>query len=243
MSENSTGDPPASPEPAQKPKKKSPEKGIPMEKTWWWLWLKRLTFLGGIVFGLYQGLAWFGWAPDLTNKQPRDLVVFVHGADGPSDRVLVSTGKVLLDFGADRRERDIGADGSAHFGEIPEAFRGKEISLHLAASGFEAAEPGQKYRLDGQPVYLRVRRDNSLGDLRGTVKNRDGRLLLAGTLVLVDSDTTAHTDSPGAFRLRLPEHMQRENYLLTVKKDGYEIKTEHYFPKSGPVEIRLEKQR
>ena len=94
-------------------------------------------------------------------------------------------------------------------------------------------------------IYLAVKKDDSLGKISGIVKNRDGSEFIKDALVLIGNDTTTTTNELGIFKITLPAKMQvkdeKSSYLLTIKKEGYRIKTEYYYPKSGDIEIRLEK--
>ncbi len=169
------------------------------------------------------------------------LTVYVQDASGKPIAELQNKGKVIVDFGNDRRPPLIGETGRTNLGEIPEKFRGETIPIVLEAEGYEPVEPDKKYVLDGKPVYFLVRRDNSLGTIQGIVQTRDGSEFIAGALVMVDHDTTTLTDGLGRFKLVLPEKMHKAEYLLTVKKAGFRESNEMYRPKTTSADIRLEK--
>jgi len=62
---------------------------------------------------------------------------------------------------------------------------------------------------------------------------------------MIGNDTTTTTNELGIFKMTLPAKMQvkdeKSPYLLTVKTENYQIKTIYYYPRSGDIEIRLEK--
>ena len=96
----------------------------------------------------------------LPKPQPEafDLAVFVHGEMGEHDLVLRNTGVVWLTLGRDRRHERIGDKGEANFLGIPGSFRGGEVMVSVEAEGFEPVGPDQKRRLDGNSLYLPIRR-------------------------------------------------------------------------------------
>ncbi|MCA0237934.1 MAG: carboxypeptidase-like regulatory domain-containing protein [Bacteroidetes bacterium] len=169
------------------------------------------------------------------------LTVYVQDSMGKPIPELQNTGHVIVRFDNDLRDPVIGENGRTNLGEIPAKFRGEEIDIVLLAVGYEVLHPGQKYTMNGKAVYLQVQRDQSLGLIQGIVKDRSGDQFLKGALVMIDQDTTTLTDHLGRFRLVLPPDKQRETYALTIRKEGFKVKSEYYKPKSGAIEIRLEK--
>ena len=79
----------------------------------------------------------------------------------------------------------------------------------------------------------------------GRVTNRNGSEFVKDALVMIGNDTIITTNKLGIFKITLPVEMQVKNdkspYRLTVKKKGYQMKREYYYPKSGDIEIRLAK--
>lgn len=209
------------------------------EPTFW----KKMGYVA-MVAGILGGLAEFC---NFINVFPNNgggsmqLTVYVQDTEGKPVAELQNKGRIIADFGNDRRAPLIGENGRTNLGDIPEKFRGEQIPIILEAEGFEIAEPARQYLMDGEPVYLNVQRDHTLGLIQGIVKDRSGEHFIAGALVMIDQDTTVTTDNLGRFRLVLPPSRQRETYSLTVKKEGFKVKNEYYKPKSGAIEIRLEK--
>lgn len=203
---------------------------------------KKMGYVG-IVAGILGGFAEFAGFINLfpsRNDEPLQLTVFVQGIDGKTIDELQNNGKIIVDFGNDRRDPVIGENGRTNLGEIPKRLLGQKIPIVLQAEGYEKANPAEQYTLTGEPIYITVQRDNSLGLIRGIVKNRAGDQFIAGALVMIDQDTTTVTDSLGRFNLLMPLEKHKDTYLLTVKKDGYTIKEEYFKPKSTPAEIRLD---
>ncbi len=177
----------------------------------------------------------------LRSPDSMQLTVYVQDTAGKPIPELQNIGKVIVRFDNDLRDPVIGENGRTNLGEIPNKFQDKQIEVVLVAEGYEAVSPGKKYILDGAPIYLAVQRDSSLGLIQGIVKDRSGEQFIEGALVLIDQDTTTTTDALGRFRLVLPPRKQRETYALTIKKEGFRVKNEYYKPKSGDIEIRLDK--
>lgn len=169
------------------------------------------------------------------------LTVMVQGMDGKPIPELQNTGKIIVDFGNDRRAPLIGENGRTNLGEIPMKFRGEKIPLVLQAEGFEPAVSDTQYVMEGKPIYFTAKRDSSLGLVQGIVKDRSGENFIAGALVMIDQETTLTTDNLGRFKIVMPLNKQRDTYTIMVKKDGYKVKNEYYKPKSGAIEIRLDK--
>lgn len=168
------------------------------------------------------------------------LTVYVQGLDGKPIAEIQNEGKIIVDFGNDRRAPLIGENGRTNLGEIPEKFHGETIPIILDAEGYEPAEPTKQYIMDGKPIYFLVKRDNSLGIIQGIVKDRSGETFIANALVMIDQDTTTITDSLGRFYLLMPADKHKDTYTLTIKKESYKVKSEYYKPKSGSIEIRLD---
>lgn len=175
----------------------------------------------------------------MAHGDSMQLTVYVQDTSGKPIAELQNKGKVIVDFGNDRRAPLIGENGRTNLGEIPEKFRGETIPIVLEAEGYKPIEPDKKYVLDGKSVYFLVQRDNSLGIIQGIVQTRDGSEFIAGALVMVDHDTTVQTDNLGRFKLLLPEKMHKAEYLLTVKKAGFKDANELYRPKTTAADISI----
>lgn len=189
------------------------------------------------LIGMYS-LTPYYWK-NLFLENPMQLTVYVQNVDGKSVHELQNIGKIIVDFGNDRRDPVIGENGRTNLGEIPVKFRGKQISIRLDAEGYELIDTNKHYIMNGEPIYLQVQRDNSLGIIKGIVTDRSGEHFIAEALVMIDHDTTTTTDSLGRFNLLMPIEKHKNTYALVVKKKGYKVKNDYYKPKTGPLEIRL----
>jgi hypothetical protein len=145
------------------------------------------------------------------------LTVYVHGPAGPQNLILKSSGYVLLDLGGDRRRELVGEKGQAIFSEIPSNFRGKEVRLFIDAVGYELTDPENKYVLNGESIYLQVKR--KAGHMVGRVKQGDGTPLADVTISV--GDLTAATDSLGHFNITIPGDQLQNEMPLTATKRGY----------------------
>jgi len=73
---------------------------------------------------------------------------------------------------------------------------------------------------DGESKKLKVKKDNSLGIIKGTVKTRDGQEFIANAEIRINSDTIIYSDANGSFKVVLPEDMQVSNpsrYFLHLR--------------------------
>ncbi|MGF1533620.1 MAG: hypothetical protein ACFCUI_07945 [Bernardetiaceae bacterium] len=136
------------PERSQKPKT-FPDRVQP----WLGLFLSVIGILG--FFGIKECKP---WSDDDIPPPALYLTVYVHGPDSRQQIILQNTGRLVADFGNDRRTPEIGQNGRTNFGEIPERFRKKKkIELGLEAEGYELVKKDTAYLLDGEPIYLEVK--------------------------------------------------------------------------------------
>ncbi len=205
----------------------------------------KFVVAAGIVTGIFGGL---GQVLDLIHFFPRkslQLTVFVTDARG--NVALENEGRLNIPLGNRSLNEIIGANGRANFPDITADNLGDTLRIGLEAEGWELADNNSNFIFDGKPIHLTVKRDDSLGKVKGLVKSRDGQEFIAGALVLINTDTTILTDSLGIFRVTLPEEIRvkkhKDRYLLTVSKKGYQTTTEYYSPGSSDADIRLEKAK
>lgn len=206
----------------------------------------KLAAAAGIVIGIFGGL---GEVMNLVNIFPRpeklQLTIFITDAKG--NVVLENRGRLNIPLGNRSLNEIIGANGRTNFPDITADNLGDTLHIGLEADGWELAKSNPSFVFDGNPIHLTVKRDDSLGRVQGVVKSRDGQEFIAGALVLINTDTTALTDSLGIFRITLPEKMRvkkhTDRYRLTVSKKGYQTAAEYHAPGSSDAEIRLEKAK
>ena len=178
--------------------------------------------------------------PHLNSKL--QLTVFV--TDTNNNVVLEQEGRINLSLGNRSLNETIGINGRVNFPDILKSCYGDSVIIGLDAKGWEI-EGKNKFIFNGNPIYIKIKKDNSLGIINGIVKSWDGQQFINHASVLINTDTIVFTNSYGVFRIILPENMRVENeidvYHLTISKEGYKTRTQYYSPNSSDFEIRLEK--
>lgn len=201
-------------------------------------WVVILGILGSIasIIGLRSGFFSVDEDPQLT--------IFVTDTKG--NVAIELEGELNTSIGNRPLNEPIGANGRTNFGDILPQHLGDSITIGLKAEGWELVHPNNRFAFTGAPIHLEVKRDDSLGWVKGSVLSRDGQSFLAGAEIRINSDTIIDTDARGNFKVLLPESMRvkkvTDGYQLTVSAEGYRTKTEQYYPKSSAAEVRLEKQ-
>ncbi|HBH47882.1 MAG TPA: hypothetical protein DDX98_04545 [Bacteroidales bacterium] len=158
----------------------------------------------------------------------------------------VFKGEIIIDFGHDRDIKEIGSDKSVIFNEIPNKFKGEKINIKTNISGYDLVNPEEEFIFTGDPIYLKIRKEIKLGNIKGYVIDEFSNDYLVNVKIMVESDTIIYTDSSGRYNAMLPETMypinDRDYYILRISKDGYITERKRYFPLSGKQEIRLRKE-
>lgn len=193
--------------------------------------------LGGPIVGfVLVVLGGFLLPPPAANFP---LTVYVHGPAGPQDLVKGAQGSVLLYLGTEPKKRKIEEDGQAFFQEIPANFRGQKVNVGLDADGYELAEPGREYHLDGTSLYLPVRRKPVR--IFGGIQD-DGGNPIAGARISIEG-FSGKTNQDGHFDLALPGDLRsRPGLSLLIVADGYEATRVKVTPDSNPVIWKLKRQ-
>ena len=157
--------------------------------------------------------------------------------------VLEQEGELNIAIGNRSLNKMIGENGRTNFADIVSKYLGDTLSIGLDAPGWEIAKKQNKFVFNGTRIDLIVRRDGSLGFIRGVVKSQDGQHFIPKAEVMVNTDTIIYTDDKGMFKARLLKHHhvknEHESYTLTVSKAGYQTTSSYYLPKSSSAEIRL----
>ncbi|MBX2876540.1 MAG: carboxypeptidase-like regulatory domain-containing protein [Saprospiraceae bacterium] len=172
---------------------------------------------------------------------PLQLTVFVTDTKG--NPVLQQEGRLHIPIGNRALNEVIGENGRTNFGDIALGNKGDSIVIGLEAEGWEIVDGKNTFKFTGEPIQLIVKRDNSLGTIKGIVQTRDGQAAIPNALVRINTDTLIRTDSFGVFKIILPPSMSvkrvEDRYLLTVSRTGFETATEYYSPRSSDADIRL----
>jgi hypothetical protein len=149
------------------------------------------------------------------------LTVYVHGAGGPQDIVLRSSGHVILRLGPDTRVEPIGENGQAYFRAVPANFRGQEVPAWVESETYESVDPSAQRRLDSTTLDLVVRKRILHYKLGGTVSDSAGNPLPGVRIVLSEYHIDGETNRDGRFDLQVVADGQRIVELV-AQKQGYQ---------------------
>ncbi|MEM9687799.1 MAG: hypothetical protein AAF934_12910 [Bacteroidota bacterium] len=175
--------------------------------------------------------------------RPLQLTVFVKDVQG--NVALELKGELNITLGNRSLHKVIGENGRVNFADITPDTKGNTIKIGLKAPGWQI-DGNHTFVFTGDPIDLTVKRDHSLGIIKGMVKSRDGQKFIERAQVLINTDTVVWTDENGIFKVILPEKMRiktkTELYHITISKQGYKTIDSYYSPKSSDAEFRLEKE-
>lgn len=179
------------------------------------------------------------------DKSNLQLTIFVVDTNG--NVVLENEGRLNIPLGNRTLNELIGANGRTNFSDITSENEGDTILIGLVARGWEIAGGNNTFVFTGDPIRLVVKRNDSLGIIKGVVKSLDGQEFIIGALIRINTDATVFSDSLGHFKIILPMEMrvtkETDRYLLTVSKEGYKTVTQYHSPMSSAAQIRLEKEQ
>lgn len=202
----------------------------------------------GYILGIFGSIAsiialFLYFYPINSPSQAPQLTIYVTDVNG--NVVLEHKGELNTFIGNRPLNEPIGENGRTNFGDILPEYLGDSITIGFKAEGWELADEKNTFVFDGKPKKLKVKKDDSLGIIKGTVKTRDGQEFIPNAEIRINSDTIIYSDDNGNFRITLPEDMRVRNlseaYMLTVIKEGFGLRTKLYYPKTSDVSILLEK--
>lgn len=192
--------------------------------------------LGGPIVGFFLvvilGLV---FVPDPSTFP---VTFYVHGPGGPQDTVLRNSGEIWVDLAGDRRKVAIGDQGQALFPAIPANFRGQEVLAWVVSEKFEPAETNKKYKLDGQPVYLAVRRKQ--GRLFGLIQSEEPRCLAGAKAEVAGTPVPVNPDS-GRFDVSIPGDRVQDELTLDVSGPGCLTQHLQVVPNSNEIRVTLQR--
>lgn len=204
--------------------------------------ITRKKIVGLIGFTVFI-IGLFYYVASLNHTNIPQLTIFVTDTKG--NVILQHEGEINISIGNRSLYETIGQNGRINFGDILPIYLGDSIQIGFKAEGWELAKPSNSFVFTGNPIKIMIKKDNSLGVIKGSVRTRDGQTFLPNALVRINSDTSILTNNLGNFKIILPEKMQipKENhsYILTVSKAGYITESLPYNPKSSAADFRLEK--
>jgi len=226
------------PEDEPYPEEKSIIKIKPAQPIIW-----KYTTTAVVIVGILASV--FNFTNIIPSKKPEILQLTVIVTDRKGKPELEHKGRLNIPLGNQVLNEVIGENGRTNFGDLTPNNKGDTITVGLQAEGWEIVGDNT-FVFTGNPIQLRVKKDDSLGIIKGIVKSRDGQDFIEGAKIIIGVDTTILSDKDGIFRIVLPESMrvkkETDGYKLTVSKDSYKTVTEYYYPKSSDAEIRLEKK-
>jgi hypothetical protein len=192
--------------------------------------------LGGPA-ALMLAIVGLGFVLAPVAAQRFDLTLFLH----EESRAVVPGPKarVRLDFAADRREGEIGANGAVRFVGIPAELRGGSARLTFDDTVYELADASPSVRLNADAVYVAVR--PKLLRFAGEVVDESDRPVADAQVRVGSRETT--TDAHGRFALALPANLDDTERELTISAKGYAVWRDVAVPGANRLIARLEKAR
>ncbi|MCR9286321.1 MAG: hypothetical protein NXI23_02915 [Bacteroidetes bacterium] len=204
-------------------------------------WKYILIIIGIIgMLGLAEVLNFIDIIPSSSNETA-ELTIYVHGSGGIQDYVLENEGKLIVDFLGNRVDAQVGENGRTVFSETPSKFMGTLLPISIQADGYESAHPDKQYKWEGKPIYYEVQKDSKSRQIKGIVKSEDGSVGLANVQVMIQNEFLIMTDDLGRFTHTMEENQVQEKYDLSFQKEGYQPKSEYYYPGST-AEFRLKQK-
>jgi hypothetical protein len=201
------------------------------------------TVIIGILGSLAEVLGFINVFPSVDRTEKYQLTVFVTDLEG--NVVLEHSGELNTSIGNRPMRETIGEDGRTNFGDILPDYLGDTLTIGFKAEGWELTNSNNSFVFDGNPISLKIKKDNSLGIIKGVVKTRDGQGFIHEAQVMINTDTIVLTDTNGIFKVTLPLSMRvnkvTDGYKLTISKEGFETNSQYFYPKSSDAEIRLKK--
>ena len=207
-----------------------------------WKYITMAAVIIGILGSLAEVLNVINILPNKTNEKLQ-LTVFVTDIKG--NVILENIGRLNIPLGNRSLNEIIGANGRTNFPDITAENIGDTILIGLDAEGWEIVNGKNTFVFIGKSIHLKVKKDDSLGMIKGVVTSRGNRQPIEDAKVLINADTIIFTDVNGIFKIVLPEKMRikktTDDYRLTVSKEGYVTIDRYHNPKSSDADIRLEK--
>ncbi len=167
--------------------------------------------------------------------QPFDVTVFLHSEAGPQVAILRNSGRLSLDFGADRRTESVGDKGEVRFLGIPPNMRGRKIALALDDDNYELVNPSLELRPNQEVFYAAVRPKRL--SLAGYVSDDRGRPLAQARASIAGNAAT--TDQDGRFEISLPADLSEGDRTIIITAPGYETWRAQAAPGGNSLQVRL----
>jgi len=192
-----------------------------------WSKIVSIGVILGIIVGSIQIYKWYV-SPDSDIQ----LTVFVTDENG--NVVLENEGELNIPIGNRSLNKPIGLNGRTNFADITEKQIGNVIEIGFKADGWVLVSNNNTFKFTGEPIHLKVKKDDKLGLVYGIVTSRDGQTLIEGVKLLFDNGEEVITDSSGKFRTIMPKQVRVDSeevfYSVKVIKDGFETIDKYCFP-------------
>lgn len=147
--------------------------------------------------------------------QPTDLTVKIKEVRG-IPYLPFEEGSVSLTYGT--KTETLTIKDEVIFKQIPSKYKRNDLNLKFSSNGFV---PVDTMIMVKDLVELPVRRDNSLGEIFGMVKDENNVPLKDVAINVKGIETT--TDENGNFKILLPIEKQSKEQQLTAFKKGYQL--------------------
>ena len=127
----------------------------------------------GLLGSLAEILNFVNIFSTTASTEKLQLTVFVTDTEG--NVVLEHEGELNTSIGNRPMREKIGEDGRTNFGDILPEYNGDTITIGFKAEGWEIADGNNTFVFSGEPIHLKVKKDDSLGIIKG--ETREGPLL------------------------------------------------------------------
>jgi hypothetical protein len=147
-------------------------------------------------------------------------------------------GELSLFIAGKAEKQRVVPNQATHFQQLPVSFEKKKIRADLNSKNWKLAD--DSIVIGKTEAHLSIVPNGNLALVNGNVKDGPGNAI-ADCEIKIDGDTSITTDASGNFKIALPFHMQKEQYILFVNKEKFQSQKLDYFAGSGNIDIRLKK--
>lgn len=164
-------------------------------------------------------------------SKPFDLTVMVNETRAIPDMPF-EKGSLTLSYG--EKQETIEFSNEAYFKELPSSMRGEEVNLKFTSFGYQSIDTS--FSLSDKAILLPIKRDNTLGEVMGTIKDEYNRPINGVEVCVLD--IKQKTDDNGRFHLTIPLEKQKKTQRISACKKGY-VGYDRMSPVFKDVEINI----